>query len=155
MDDTVLNYLGQLTNYLYLYPPMNQLQDDVPDPWFDGSQDPENLQNTYARIIADREQRGLIQKDPDTNKNRNKVHYLPQHAALKDSSTTPLCVVFDCSCKPKKKINQAWTIVSSLLHSFVVATPWLPKSRKHSSISSWMKNIAMAHDFSGYQIRRR
>ena len=59
---------------------------------------PEKLK-TYARMIADQEQRGFIEKVPTTDKNRNKVHYLPHHAVLKVSTTTPLRVVFDCSCK--------------------------------------------------------
>ena len=65
------------------------------------TQDPEKLK-MYARIIADQEQQGLIEKVQSTNKNRNKVHYLPHHAVLKNSSTNPLHVVFDCSCKLNK-----------------------------------------------------
>ena len=65
------------------------------------AQDPKKLK-TYAQIIADQEQRGFIEKVPKTYKNRNKLHYLPHHAVLKDSATTPLRVVFDCSCQPNK-----------------------------------------------------
>ena len=82
------------------------------------TQDPEKLK-TYARIIADQEQRGFIEKVPSTNKNRNKVHYLPHHAVLKDSSTTPLHVVFDCSCKLNKdqtSLNDCLTTSRPLLN---------------------------------------
>ena len=65
------------------------------------AQDPKKLK-TYAQIIADQEQRGFIEKVPKTYENRNKLHYLPHHAVLKDSATTPLRVVLDCSCQPNK-----------------------------------------------------
>ena len=82
------------------------------------ARDPEKLK-TYARIITDQEQRGFIEKVPTTDKNRNKVHYLPHHAVLKDSTTTPLRVVFDCSCKPNKdqpSLNDCLTTGPPLLN---------------------------------------
>jgi hypothetical protein len=63
--------------------------------------DPEKLK-AYNQIFTEqRQQRGFIEKIPDSEKIRSRCHYLPHHAILKDSSTTPLRVVFDCSCKTK------------------------------------------------------
>jgi hypothetical protein len=53
----------------------------------------------HTEALGTRLQRGFIEKIPDSEKIRSRCHYLPHHAILKDSSTTPLLVVFDCSCK--------------------------------------------------------
>ena len=59
---------------------------------------PEKL-HLYNDIIQERQSRGFIEKvkDPDTT---NEVcHYIPHHAVHKDSTTTPLRIVYDCSFK--------------------------------------------------------
>ena len=60
--------------------------------------DPERLK-VYNQIITEQEQRGFIEKIPNPKAIRSRCHYLPHHAILKDSSTTPVRVVFDCSCR--------------------------------------------------------
>ena len=51
----------------------------------------------YNDILADQEQRGFIEKvEHPTNTSR--CHYIPHHAVRKDSPTTPLRIVYDCSC---------------------------------------------------------
>ena len=56
---------------------------------------PDTLQ-VYDRVIKDQETRGFIERV--TNDDETSGHYLPHHAVKKDSVTTPIRVVFDCSC---------------------------------------------------------
>ena len=55
------------------------------------------LCKVYDRIIRDQEIRGFIECVPIDDKQNG--HYLPHHAVQKDSPTTPIRVVYDCSCK--------------------------------------------------------
>lgn len=64
------------------------------------SKEPDMLQK-YGEIIADQEKRGFIEKVNDHEESRN-VHYIPHHAVKKDSLTTPIRIVYDCSCKQSK-----------------------------------------------------
>ena len=57
---------------------------------------------TYDNIFQEYIQRGFIEPVNDTNRssdshNLPRVHYLPHHGVHKDSATTPIRVVFDCS----------------------------------------------------------
>ena len=55
------------------------------------------LRTVYDRIIQEQTDRGFIEEiredDPTTG------HYLPHHPVKKDSETTPIRIVYDCSCK--------------------------------------------------------
>ena len=55
------------------------------------------LLTKYSDILADQEHRGFIEKvhDPVST---TRCHYIPHHAVRKDSSTTPVRIVYDCSC---------------------------------------------------------
>ena len=57
---------------------------------------PELLQ-LYDGIIKEQERRGFIERvNDDTTYD---VHYLPHHPVKKDSLTTPIRIVYDCSCR--------------------------------------------------------
>ena len=60
-------------------------------------QTPELL-SIYDNIIKDQEKRGFIARvnDDDTTEN---THYLPHRPVKKDSVTTPIRIVYDCSCR--------------------------------------------------------
>ncbi|XP_052268413.1 uncharacterized protein LOC127869791 [Dreissena polymorpha] len=64
------------------------------------SKDPSALR-CYGEIIADQERRDFIEKVPEGELLRNdrQVHYIPHHPVQKDSDTTPLRIVYDCSCR--------------------------------------------------------
>ena len=62
-----------------------------------------DLLHTYGTIIKEQEQRGFIEKIPNTANNHN-VHYVPHHPVKKDSPTTPIRIVYDCSCKASPKL---------------------------------------------------
>ncbi|XP_045198527.1 uncharacterized protein LOC123552846 [Mercenaria mercenaria] len=63
-------------------------------------QDPDMLQK-YGKIIADQEKRGFVERVV-VDYTQNQIHYIPHHAVKKDSATTPIRIVFDCSCRQNK-----------------------------------------------------
>ncbi|XP_065911194.1 uncharacterized protein [Dysidea avara] len=56
------------------------------------------LLQLYHQIIADQEARDFIER-VDTSSEYADTHYIPHHAVEKDSPTTPIRIVFDCSCR--------------------------------------------------------
>ncbi|VDI56578.1 Hypothetical predicted protein [Mytilus galloprovincialis] len=65
-----------------------------------------HLLQKYSEIINDQEKRGFIERVPDTEDDNNKhmIHYIPHHPVKKDSETTPIRIVYDCSCKPQQDL---------------------------------------------------
>ncbi|XP_053389549.1 uncharacterized protein LOC123533397 [Mercenaria mercenaria] len=53
----------------------------------------------YAEILQEQERRDFIEKVDDNEKLPPEVHYIPHHAVIKDSTTTPIRIVYDCSCR--------------------------------------------------------
>ena len=49
----------------------------------------------------DQEKRGFIEK-VDATEPSTVTHYLPHHSVRKDSQTTPIRIVYDCSCRQGK-----------------------------------------------------
>lgn len=62
------------------------------------SRDPAILAK-YGEIIEEQERRGFIEKVPESEEKPQRVHYIPHHPVKKDSSTTPVRIVYDCSCR--------------------------------------------------------
>ena len=61
------------------------------------------LLHLYNEIIGDQEARGFIKKVPTSpNTQSTNIHYLPHHPVHKDSVTTPIRIVYDCSCRKDK-----------------------------------------------------
>ena len=56
------------------------------------------LRETYNCIIEDQLNKGFIEEVTNDDESG---HYIPHHAVKKDSSTTPIRIVYDCSCKTK------------------------------------------------------
>ena len=52
----------------------------------------------YTNVLADQLNRGFIERVHPDNK-KHDVHYLPHHGVKKDSLTTPVRIVYDCSAK--------------------------------------------------------
>ena len=59
------------------------------------------LLSKYNKIIADQERRGFIERIDSATDSKH-CHYIPHHAVHKDSATTPLHVVYDCSCQQSR-----------------------------------------------------
>ena len=57
-----------------------------------------NLLQVYNNIIQEQEKRGFIEKI-DSSPPTGPVHYIPHHHVNKDSKTTPIRIVYDCSCR--------------------------------------------------------
>jgi len=56
-----------------------------------------DLLRVYNDIIKEQERRGFIEKI-DSSPPTGPVHYIPHHHVNKDSKTTPIRIVYDCSC---------------------------------------------------------
>ena len=52
----------------------------------------------YNHIIKEQERRGFIEKN-DSPPTTGPVHYIPHHHVSKDSKTTPIRIVYECSCR--------------------------------------------------------
>jgi len=62
--------------------------------------DTPDLMKIYNQIIKEQENRGFIEKVVEKSPlNNYQTHYLPHHHVKKDSSTTPIRIVYDCSCR--------------------------------------------------------
>ena len=56
-----------------------------------------NLMKSYNEIIKEQERRGFIEK-VNSGSTPDQAHYIPHHPVRKESSTTPIHIVYDCSC---------------------------------------------------------
>ena len=56
-----------------------------------------SLLTKYSEILADQEHCGFIEKVQDPV-STTRYYYIPHHAIRKDSPTTPVRIVYDCSC---------------------------------------------------------
>ena len=61
------------------------------------AQTPELLKS-YGKIIREHERRGFIERVDDVAF-IDRAHYIPHHPVKKDSATTPIRVVYDCSSR--------------------------------------------------------
>lgn len=57
-----------------------------------------DLLHVYNQIIAEQEARGFIEH-VESHSDHSSAHYILHHAVEKDSPTTPIRIVFDCSCR--------------------------------------------------------
>lgn len=64
------------------------------------AQTPDLLQ-IYNNILVDQEKRGFIERVTSLQQSDN-CHYIPHHPVKKDSTTTPIRIVYDCSCRQSK-----------------------------------------------------
>ena len=61
------------------------------------SKTPDLLFIQYSIVISDQQARGFIEREEPPLWHFN-FHYILHHVVEKDSPTTPICVVFNCSC---------------------------------------------------------
>ncbi|XP_064117869.1 uncharacterized protein LOC135223337 [Macrobrachium nipponense] len=57
----------------------------------------------YDQIIKEQLSLGFIETVPEEDQNRTNVHYLPHLPVIKDSTTTPIRIVFDASAQMDKQ----------------------------------------------------
>ena len=59
-----------------------------------------DLMKTYNQIIKEQERRGFVERVSSSSQLQNgQTHYIPHHHVRKESSTTPIHIVYDCSCQ--------------------------------------------------------
>ena len=58
-----------------------------------------HLFKKYGEIINEQQKRGFIEEVCDPIVHDHPVHYIPHHGVKKDSATTPIRIVYDCSCR--------------------------------------------------------
>ena len=56
------------------------------------------LLRQYGAIVVEQERKGFIEQVPETDRT-SRAHYITHHPVRKESSTTPIWIVYDCSCK--------------------------------------------------------
>ncbi|XP_070545592.1 uncharacterized protein [Ptychodera flava] len=79
-----------------------------------------DIRDTYNRIINEQEKRGFIERVPIDDVTVG--NYIPHHAVKKDSLTTPLRVVYDCSCQADHQspsLNQCMEAGPHMLNDLV------------------------------------
>ncbi|XP_045022890.1 uncharacterized protein LOC123466813 [Daphnia magna] len=59
----------------------------------------------YSKIIRDQLTAGFIEKVPRSLPTIRSCRYIPHFAMIKDSATTPIRIVYDCSCKTRSGIS--------------------------------------------------
>ena len=60
----------------------------------------------YSKILQDQLERGFIEKfDISPRPASQGHHYIPHQEVIRDSETTPIRMVFDCSCKGKNGVS--------------------------------------------------
>ena len=120
-----------------------------------------NLLTTYNNILIDQERRGFIEKinSPVVS---SYSHYIPHHAVKKESATTPIRIVYDCSCHQSKTLPSlndclrlvppSFKICVRLLFDFVSTDLLSPQtSKKHFYMSTYTKTTETSQDSCGFQ----
>jgi hypothetical protein len=59
----------------------------------------------YQSIIKQRLDRGYIEAVPQSEIGKRNCHYIPHHYVTKDSVTTPIRIVFNCSFKSRNGVS--------------------------------------------------
>ncbi|XP_074657129.1 uncharacterized protein LOC141910297 [Tubulanus polymorphus] len=62
----------------------------------------EGLLEKYSAVITDQLSRGFIEPVEIPSVSSTREHYIPHHPVFRQSSTTPIRIVFDCSCRQSK-----------------------------------------------------
>ncbi|VDI78048.1 Hypothetical predicted protein [Mytilus galloprovincialis] len=68
----------------------------------------------YGNIIKEQEKRGFIEKIEENEDEPQRIHYIPHHPGKKAYTTTPIRIVYDCSCKENAKSPS----LNDCLHSY-------------------------------------
>ncbi|XP_060568771.1 uncharacterized protein LOC132727352 [Ruditapes philippinarum] len=101
------------------------------------SREPDMLRK-YGDIIVEQERRGFIERVQEKEiQTKKPIHYIPHHPIKKNSSTTPIRIVYDCSCRKTSHhaslndclqstppvLNELTSILlRSCLHAYAVTT---------------------------------
>ena len=122
MEHIVSSFHGRLTTLPY-HPTMLSVP-NAPDLWHIAwPRLLHLLKNMVTYVIEEQEKRGFIERI-DNSLTPKAVHYIPHHPVKKESTTTPIRIVYDCSCKQSPdspSLNDCLTLV---LHSLMIYVPY-------------------------------
>ena len=62
----------------------------------------QDLLQVYGNIINEQEKRGFVEKVSECDQPKSMIHYIPRHPVRKESATTPIRIVYDCSCRSSR-----------------------------------------------------
>ena len=85
-----------------------------------------NLLEHYNSILVDQESCAFIEKVP-TSQDATKAHFIPHHLVIKDSPTTPVRIVYDCSWHQSSmspSLNDCLTAGPPLQHDMCAILNW-------------------------------
>ena len=103
---------------------------------------------TYNKIITEQTERGFIEKVQEDDV--TKGHYIPHHAVQKDSDTTPIRIVFDCSYKTNNtpSLNECLEQGPSLLNDLtsILMRFRLKRIAVSSDIEKAFLNVGLAEE---------
>ena len=66
------------------------------------ARDPQNVK-MYSDIIIEQEKRVFIERVTHPETTVGTCHHLPHHAVFKESATTPIRVLYECSCRQSQE----------------------------------------------------
>ena len=124
------------------------------------------LLTLYKTIIVEQEQRGFIEKVDPSDVENKRTHYIPHHPVHKNSLTTPVRIVYNCSCHQSKhdvSLNDCLMVgdpplndlcgilVRFRLHHYALSTD-IEKAFLHVNLNEQDRDFT--RDFYGYQTPR-
>ena len=89
------------------------------------------LLEKYGQIIQEQERRGFIEKVETVTPSPYAVHYIPHHPVKKDSATTPIRIVYDCSCRESQESPSLNDCLESTPPELNELTPIIMRFRYH------------------------
>ena len=91
--------------------------------------DPQKLK-MYSDIIIKHEKRVFIERVTHPETTVGTCHYLPHHAVFKESATTPIRVVYECSCRQSQEhpsLNDSLLPGPPILNDLTAILPRFPR----------------------------
>ena len=84
----------------------------------------------YSDIIIEQEKRVFIERVTHPETTVGTCHYLPHHAVFKESATTPIRVVYECSCRQSQEhpsLNDSLLPGPPILNDLTAILPRFPR----------------------------
>ena len=117
--------------------------------------DPHKLK-MYSDIIIKHEKRVFIERVTHPETTVGTCHYLPHHAVFKESATTPIRVVYECSCRQSREhpsLNDSLLPGPPITNDLTAILPWLPRHKYGFATDHWeclMNKTGMLHSSSAW-----
>ena len=93
------------------------------------ARDPQNVK-MYIDIIIEQEKRVFAERVTHPETTVGTCHYLPHHAVFKESATTPIRVVYECSCRQSQEhpsLNDSLLPGPPILNDLTAILPRFPR----------------------------